>query len=107
LAVSRELAGIGSPQEVVCTAMARLRERTGVSRVTLAELDEDRNEAVLLRESGGAESRVEMASVPLEPFTELASEARQGLATVIRDTRTDDRAANNFYDCWEGDDGAG
>src|SRR5215471_1957683 len=46
LAVSTELARIDSPQEVVCTAMARLRERLGAARVTLAELDDRRNEAV-------------------------------------------------------------
>src|SRR5262245_2635121 len=44
LAVSTELARITSPQEVVCTAMGRLRERLGVARVTLAELDDQRNE---------------------------------------------------------------
>ena len=71
LALSTELARISSPQEMVCAAMARLRERLDAARVTLAEVDEQRNEAVLLRESGGAESRIEVASVPLEPDSEL------------------------------------
>src|SRR3954470_3797635 len=48
LAVSTELAHISSPQEVVCAGMARLRVRLGAARVTLAELDDHRNEAVLL-----------------------------------------------------------
>jgi signal transduction histidine kinase/ActR/RegA family two-component response regulator len=106
LAVSTELARIVSPQEVVCTAMARLRERLGVERVTLAEIDTARNEAVHLRESGDPESRIEIASVPLEPFAELAAESRQGLVTVIRNTRTDHRAAH-LYEEWYAPEGAG
>ena len=43
LALSTELARIHSPQELVCTAMSRLRERLGAARVTLAEFDEDNN----------------------------------------------------------------
>jgi hypothetical protein len=67
LAVATELARIRSPQELICTAMARLRERLGAAGVTLAEFDEQRNEAIVLRESGGDdESRIEVASLPLE-----------------------------------------
>ena len=106
LAVSTELARINSPQEVVCTAMARLRERLGAARVTLAELDDQRNEAVLLHESGGEESRIEIASVPLEPFAKLASEAREGPMTVIRDTCTDKEVAH-LYDDWYSPRGVG
>jgi PAS domain S-box-containing protein len=72
LAVAGELARIRSPQEVVCTAMARLRERLGAARVSVAELDESRGEALLLRESDGAGERIDVSSVPLEAF--LASE---------------------------------
>ncbi len=46
LAVSGELAGIRSPQEVICTAMARLRERLGAARVSVAEIDEARGEVM-------------------------------------------------------------
>ncbi|HVY80847.1 MAG TPA: GAF domain-containing protein, partial [Steroidobacteraceae bacterium] len=106
LALSTELARISSPQEVVCTAMARLRERLGLARVTLAELDDRRNEAVLLHESGGEESRIEIASVPLEPFAKLASESRDGRMTVIRDTRTDEQAAD-LYEDWYSPQGVG
>ena len=106
LALSTELARIGSPQEVVCTAMARLRERIDVARVTLAEFDPRRNEAVLLRESGNGESRIEVATVPLEPFVELAAESRQGLTTVIRNARTDLRAAH-LYEQWYAPQGVG
>jgi signal transduction histidine kinase/CheY-like chemotaxis protein len=102
LSVSTELARIGSPQEVVCTAMARLRERLGVARVTLAELDEVRNEAVLLHESGGPasggeQSRIEIVSVPLEPFAELAAEARTGRMTVLRDASHAPRSNVEWY----------
>jgi two-component system CheB/CheR fusion protein len=72
LAVSGELARIHSPQEVVCTAMARLRERLGAARVSVAEIDEARGEAVLLRESNGVGERIDVESVPLQAF--LASE---------------------------------
>jgi PAS domain S-box-containing protein len=106
LALSTELARISSPQEVVCAAMARLRERLDAARVTLAEFDEQRNEAVLLRESGGAESRIEVASVPLEPFAELAADSRDGRTTVIHDTRTDSRASH-LYEDWYAPEGVG
>ena len=72
LAVASELARIHSPQEVVCTAMARLRERLGAARVSVAELDEARGEALVLRESNGVGERIDISSVPLEAF--LASE---------------------------------
>jgi len=68
LAVAGELARIRSPQEVVCTAMARLRERLGAARVSVAELDEARGEALLLRESDGVGERIDISSVPLESF---------------------------------------
>src|SRR4051794_20891774 len=65
LSVSGELARIRSPQDVICTAMARLRERLGAARVSVAEIDEARGEALVLRESDGAGERIEVASVPL------------------------------------------
>ncbi len=68
LSVAGELARIRSPQEVVCTAMARLRERLGAARVSVAELDEARNEALVLRESNGVGEHIDVASVPLESF---------------------------------------
>jgi signal transduction histidine kinase/ActR/RegA family two-component response regulator len=82
LAVSTELAHIVSPQEMVCTAMARLRERLGVERVTLAEIDASRNEVVLLRESGEPESRIEITTLPLEAFKDLASESPDRVVSV-------------------------
>ena len=68
LAVSSELARIRSPQEVICTAMARLRERLGAARVSVAEIDEARGEVLLLRESNGVGERIDVSSVPLETF---------------------------------------
>ncbi len=65
LAVSAELARIRSPQELICTAMARLRERLGAVRVTLAELDEAQDEAIVLGESGDDPSRIEAVRLPL------------------------------------------
>jgi PAS domain S-box-containing protein len=76
LSVSGELARIRSPQEVICTAMARLRERLGAARVSVAEIDEARGEAILLRESDNAGERIEVASVPLDVFTTSELENR-------------------------------
>jgi PAS domain S-box-containing protein len=70
LAVSAELARIHSPQELVCTAMARLRERLGAGRVTLAEFDEVQNEAIVLRESGGEPSRIDVERLALPAYKE-------------------------------------
>jgi PAS domain S-box-containing protein len=76
LAVSGELARIRSPQEVICTAMARLRERLGAARVTVAEIDEARGEALLLRETDGGGERIEISSVPLESYVSSELENR-------------------------------
>jgi PAS domain S-box-containing protein len=86
LALSAELARIRSPQEVICTAMARLRERVGAARVTLAELDEAQGEAIILRESGGDAGRIEVTSVPLESFiaeSEQESRDRHGISVPL------------------------
>lgn len=86
LALSAELARISSPQEVICTAMARLRERLGAARVTLAELDEAQGEAIILRESGGEPARIEVTSVPLQSFLEESeqdSRDRQSISVPV------------------------
>jgi PAS domain S-box-containing protein len=85
LAVSSELARIRSPQEVICTAMARLRERLGAARVTLAEFDEARGEVILLRESNGGGERIEVESVPLESYkvSELESQEGHGICAPL------------------------
>jgi len=77
LAVSAELARIHSPQELICTAMARLRERLGAARVTLAELDEAQGEVIVLRESGGESSPIEVLSLPMQEYVERELEARR------------------------------
>ncbi len=77
LAVSAELARIRSPQELICTAMARLRERLGAVRVTLAELDEAQDEAIVLGESGADPSRIDVVRLPLATFLEREQESRK------------------------------
>ena len=77
LSVSAELARIRSPQELICTAMARLRERLGAVRVTLAELDEAQDEAIVIGESGDDPSRIEVVRLPLGTFLEEEQQARQ------------------------------
>jgi PAS domain S-box-containing protein len=83
LSVSSELARIRSPQEVICTAMARLRERLGAARVSVAEIDEGRGEAILLRESDNAGERIEVASVPLDAFITSELENRDTHSIVV------------------------
>ncbi|MBX5459546.1 MAG: response regulator [Steroidobacteraceae bacterium] len=100
LALARELARIRSPQEVVCTAMVRLRERLGVAGVMLAEVDETLREAIVLRESGGAQSRIEVSSVPLERLAQLAAQSRDGRPIVVTDARADAGAARLFEDAF-------
>src|SRR5688572_15413289 len=78
LALSAELARIRSPQEVICTAMARLRERLGAARVTLAEIDEAQGEAIVLRESGGDAAPIEVTSLPLAAFMAAEMENQEG-----------------------------
>ena len=77
LAVSAELARIRSPQEVICTAMARLRERLGAARVSVAEIDESRGEALVLRESNGIGEHIDVSSVPLQSFLTSELENRE------------------------------
>jgi PAS domain S-box-containing protein len=101
LALSAEVARISNPQELVCTAMERLRERLHADRVTLAEIDEGQDEAILLLQTAGEETRIEITSLGLAPFHDLAAESRQGLTTVLCDTRTDSRSAH-LYDQWYG-----
>jgi PAS domain S-box-containing protein len=78
LALSTELARIRSPQEVVCTALARLRERLGAARVTLAEIDEAQGEAIVLSESGGDAAPIEVTSLPLPAFMATEMENQEG-----------------------------
>ncbi len=93
LAVSGELARIRSPQEVVCTAMARLRERLGAARVSMSELDEARGEALMLRQSNGTGERIEVSSVPLESFLTAELENRDDHSIGIPLMRAGKRVA--------------
>jgi signal transduction histidine kinase len=112
LALSTELARIRSPQELVCTAMARLRERLGATRALLVELDEPSQQAIMVRESAGEESpgnpgpsastgHIEITSLSLQPFSELVNESRRGAATVINDALSDARVSQ-LYGGWYG-----
>jgi PAS domain S-box-containing protein len=101
LALSTELAPMGNPQELLCAAMYRLRERLGAALVALVELDETQGEAVMLRQRATEGSQIEVASLPLRPFENLAVRARQGQVTVLRDVRDQSRAAF-LYDRWFG-----
>jgi PAS domain S-box-containing protein len=111
LSLSTELTRIRSPQELVCTAMARLRERLGATRAALVELDDDGNQAIMLRESGRQESpvgseHIEIASLSPQPLAELALESRRGTPIVIDDAPSDARAAR-LYGPWYGLQGVG
>jgi PAS domain S-box-containing protein len=101
LALTTELASISNPQELVCVAMARLRERLRASRVMLAEIDEQANEAVVLRQSGADESRIEILTLPMRPFEWLAAASRGGFTVVVRDSRTDTRCGALYLEWCE------
>ncbi|HEY4213233.1 MAG TPA: ATP-binding protein [Steroidobacteraceae bacterium] len=106
LTLSTELALMRDPQELVCAAMLRLRERLGAPLVTLVELDEATGEAVILRNRGTDGAQIEVTSLPLRPFLELAMRARQGLVTAVRDVRAEGQLAC-LCDPWFGLDGVG
>ncbi len=106
LALSTELAPMGNPQELLCAAMLRLRERLGAELVTLVELDEPQGEAVMLRQRANDASQIEVASLPLRPFEDLTARARQGQMTVMTDVRGQSRASF-LYDRWFGLEGVG
>jgi PAS domain S-box-containing protein len=72
-----------SPHELVCTVMLRLRERLGVAQVALAEVDEARNEAIVLRQAPGDGSALQVASVPLDLLGESRRDSRDGQMVVI------------------------
>ncbi|HEY8508891.1 MAG TPA: ATP-binding protein [Steroidobacteraceae bacterium] len=101
LALTTELAAISNPQELVCVAMARLRERLHASRVMLAEIDEQANEAVVLRQSGADESRIEILTLPMRPFEWLAAASRGGFTVVVQDSRTDTRCGALYLEWCE------
>jgi len=121
LALSTELAPLGNPQELLCAAMGRLRERLGAAEVSLAELDESQGEAVMLRQRASDASQIEIASLPLRPFENLATRARLGQMTVMRDVRDQSRSGlddspvgdapadrcGSLYDRWFGLEGVG
>jgi PAS domain S-box-containing protein len=96
LSLTTELTQVANPQELVCTAMARLRTRLEASRVTLAEIDEEHAEAVVVRQAEGDELHIEMARLPQVDLESLAADSRLGLTTVVRDARRDVRTASVY-----------
>jgi PAS domain S-box-containing protein len=101
LALTSELTRIRNPQELVCTAMARLRERLDASRVTLAEIDEEHSEAIVLRQSEGSDLHVETAHLQNVQLEGLAADSRLGLTTVVRDARADIRTVSIYEQLFE------
>jgi PAS domain S-box-containing protein len=92
-----------NPQELVSTAMLRLRQHLGAAQVALTEFDYLSSKAVMLRQnrtdSGG---NLEVVSLPLGPFESLNVEARKGRVTVLRDVPNSEA---NLYRRWHGFDG--
>jgi CheY-like chemotaxis protein len=101
VALTTELARVANPQELVCTAMARLRARLDASRVTLAEIDEEHAEAVVLRQAEGNDLQIEMARLPHIHLESLAADSRLGLTTVVRDARRDVRTSAVYASTYE------
>jgi PAS domain S-box-containing protein len=92
LALSTELARIGEPHELLCTALGRLRERLRAKQVSLAELDHQAREAILLTQVEEDGSRIDISTVPIESLGVLAEESRRALTIAINDARHDSRA---------------
>ncbi len=103
LELSTDLARIDNPHELVSTAMLRLRQHLGAAQVTLAEFDQVRGEAVMLRQDRTDVENLEVVSLPLGPFDSLSAEARKGLVTVLRDVVP--AAEANLYRRWYGLEG--
>ena len=99
LNLTTALASIRHPQDLVCAAMARLRERLSAARVMLAEIEIGSSSALLLTLSSSDESQLEVGTAPLETFRELLIDSRQGVATVLCDTRSDNRSSH-LYEGW-------
>ena len=106
LALSTELAPMRNPQELVCVAMQRLRERLGAALVTLVELDEAQGEAVMLRQRATDGTQIDIAGLPMRPFEPLMASAREGSVITVHDVRSDSRPAF-LYDRWFGLEGVG
>ena len=106
LALSTELVSMRDPQELVCAAMLRLRERLGCALVALVELDAAQGEAVMLRQRDADGTQIDIASLPLRPFEPLMAKARQGVVIAMRDVRTDGHTPF-LYDRWFGLEGVG
>jgi PAS domain S-box-containing protein len=102
LELSTNFARIDNPHELVSTAMHRLRQHLGAAQVALAEFDQVRGEAVMLRQDRTDVSNLEVVSLPLGPFDSLCVEARKGLVTVLRDVP---KPEVNLYRRWYGFDG--
>ena len=101
LALSTQMAAISHPQELVCAAMEQLRGRLGASLVQLAEIDEERDEVVMLRTRDSDVSQIEVASLSLEPFRALTARAQRGVVLATRDVMTDEGDAA-LYQRWFG-----
>jgi PAS domain S-box-containing protein len=99
LNLTTALASYRHPQDLVCAAMARLRDRLSAARVTLAEIEAGSNNALLLTLGAGDDSQLEVGTEPLETFRELVIDSRQGVATVLCDSRSDNRTAQ-VYQSW-------
>jgi PAS domain S-box-containing protein len=106
LALSTEMAAMSHPQELVCAAMEQLRERLEASLVMLAELDEEQDEVVMLRNRDRDVSQIEIASLALEPFRVLTARAQEGLVLATRDVVAGDADAE-LYERWFGLDKVG
>lgn len=102
LELSTDLARIDNPHELVSTAMLRLRRYLSAAQVTLAEFDQVRGEAVMLRQDRSDTANLEVVNLPLGPFESLSVEARKGRVTVLRDVPGPEA---NLYRRWYGFDG--
>src|SRR5579871_6885194 len=74
LQLSTDFARIDNPHQLLSTAMLRLRERLGVTHVALTELDQARDEAVILLQGNGNDTSLQVSNLRISHFKPLLIE---------------------------------
>src|SRR5581483_7374600 len=99
LALSTDVARMDDPHEMICEVMLRLRQRLGAGQVALAEIDEPREEAIVLRQDRNDPSTLQLVSLPLEVLGHSPFDTGKQEMGVISDTSTDPLAASRYAQC--------
>jgi len=99
LELSTDFARMDNPHELVCTVMQRLRERLAVAQVALAEIDEARNEAIVLRQNHSDGSALQVVNLPVDFPGHPRRDSREGQMVVVRNASSDPATAAPYARC--------